>query len=232
MFSPEFHREPRLNLPTMGGNAGDGSNSSAKQRRITNQKCGTPAPNLFPSFKTTRYNNSATPDTFPLFPTYVQNTVNPIGTTTRPPNQGNFGMAGSGSNQSGAGYKPREKSPYKLSQLGAISGKTQEFPYLTSQLYPNSMVDFHHPVYYGVNQGEPETFTQGTDMPRGSATSQQSVMPHNTPAQERERMYRSAQAVNQAQSMAVNRLNAKRGMSQRDARARQRASAPYQMVYN
>ena len=231
MFNPEFHREPRLNLPTMAGNAGNGGQPIARPV-VVNQKCGTPAPNLFPSFETTRYNNSARPDTFPLFPTYVQNTVNPIGRTNHAPHQGNFGNAGNGSNQSGAGYKPLEKSPYKLSQLGAISGKTQEFPYLTSQLYPNSMLNFHHPVYYGINQGDPETYTQGTDMPRGSATSQQSVMPLRTPAQERATMYRSAQVVNTAQAMAVNRLNTQRRNDQRDAQGRVRASAPYQMVYN
>jgi hypothetical protein len=158
--------------------------------------------------------------------------INPIGTTTRAPRQGNFGNSGNGSNQSGAGYKPLQKSPYKLSQLGAISGKTQEFPYLTSQLYPNSMLNFHHPVYYGINQGDPETYTQGTDMPRGAATSQRSVMPRNTPAQERATMYRSAQAVNTAQAMAVNRLKADRVLNQRDAQDRLHASAPYQMVYN
>ena len=51
-----------------------------------------------------------------------------------------------------------------------------------------------------------QQYTQGTDMPRGSATSQQSVMPLRTPAQERATMYRSAQVVNTAQAMAVNRL--------------------------
>ena len=229
MMNPEFSRQPRLNLPTNQGNSGNGGQPN--RPTLVNQRCGTPAPNLFPSFKTTPYNNSATPDTFPLFNTFVQNTVNPIGRTNHAPHQGNFGNAGNGNNQSGAGYKPLPMN-YRLSQLGAISGKTQEFPYLTSQLYPNSMLNFHHPVYYGVNQGDPETYTQGTDMPRGSATSQQSVMPLRTPAQERATMYRSGHVVNTAQAMAVNRLNTQRSNNQRDARGRIQASAPYQMVYN
>ena len=229
MMNPEFSRQPRLNLPTKTGNAGNGGQPN--RPTLVNQRCGTPAPNLFPSFKTTPYNNSATPDTFPLFNTFVQNTVNPIGRTNHAPHQGNFGNAGNGNNQSGAGYKPLPMN-HRLSQLGAISGKNQTFPYLTSQLYADGMVNFHHPVYYGVKQGDPETYSQGIDMPRGMGSSQQSVTSVDTPAQERSTMYRSAQAVNAAQRMSVNRINDKRMRDKRDARARIQASAPYQMIYN
>lgn len=230
MFNPEFTRQPRQTLPVHTGQAGNGSRPN--RPTIVNQKCGTPAPNLFPSFETTPYNNSAQSEVFPLFTTFVQNTVNPIGRTTNAPHMGATGLAGNGSNQNGAGYKPLNKSPYRLSQLGAISGKTQEFPYLTSQLYADGMVDYHRTPYYGINQGDEETYKQGTDIPMGMPSYQQSVTPLNTPAQERATMYRSAQAVNVAQQMAVNRLNANRIYNERHANDMRRASAPYQMVYN
>ena len=230
MFNPEISREPRQTLPVHTGQASSGSR--VNRPTIVNQKCGTPAPNLFPSFETTPYNNSAQSQTFPLFNTFLENTVNPIGVTTNAPHMGSIGLASNGSNKNGAGYKPLNKSPYRLSQLGAISGNTQEMPYLTSQLYANGMVEYHRTPYYGINQGDEETFIQGTDIPRGQPSSQQYVTPIRTPAQERATMYRSAQPVNVAQNYAVNRLNANRIYNQRDANDRRRASAPYQMVYN
>jgi len=231
MMNPEFSRQPPLNLGTRVGNAANGS--KVNRPTIVNQRCGTKAPNLFPSFETTPYNNSAQSFSFPLFNTFVENTVNPIGTVTNPPGSGNTGLSGNGSNQNGAGYKPLDKS-YRLSQLGAISGPNQTFPYLTSQMYPQGMINFHHPVYYGINQGEPETYTNGVDIPRGMPSQQISIQPHMTPAQERATQYRSANAVNVAQRYAVNRLAANRIYNQRDAQDRRLMSAPVQMqmVYN
>jgi len=232
MMNPEFSRQPRQTLPVHTGQASNGGKPN--RPTIVNQKCGTPAPNLHPSFETTPYNNSMQSQIFPLFTTFVQNTVNPIGRTNNAPHMGATGLAGAGTNSNGAGYKPLNKSPYNLNTLGAISGKTQEFPYLTSQLYSQGMIDYHATPYYGINQGDEETYIQGTDIPRGMASISRSVAPVNTPAQERATMYRSAQAVNTAQRMAVNRLNANRLYNQRDAQDRRQMSAPVQMqmVYN
>jgi hypothetical protein len=213
MMNPEFTRQPRQTLPVHTGQASNGGRPN--RPTIVNQKCGTPAPNLNPSFETTPYNNSMQSQIFPVFTTFVENTVNPIGRTNNAPHMGATGLAGAGTNSYGAGYKPLNKSPYNLNTLGAISGKTQEFPYLTSQLYAQGMIDYHATPYYGINQGDEETYIQGTDIPRGMASISRSVAPVN--------------AVNTAQRMAVNRLNANRIYNQRDAQDRRQMSAPVQM---
>ena len=233
-MNPHFNREPQLNLPTQTGSQGNGGKPN--RPTIVNQKPGTPAPNLFPSFDSTPYNNSAQSSMFPLFNTYVQNTINPIGRTDYAPHMGSVGLAGNGSNQNGAGYKPLNKSPYNVGSLGAISGVSQEFPYLTSQLYADGMVNFHHPVYYGINKGEEETYSQGTDLPRGMPSSQSSIMNLRTPDQERAMLTRAMNTVDTtrdvASRMASGRRNATMLYNERDRNDRRRLSAPYQMVYN
>lgn len=211
-MNPEFTRKPHLNLPTHAGTMSNGSRIN--KPTFVNQRAGTPAPNLHPSFETTPYNNSAQSFMFPMYNTFVANTTNPIGRTDNPRKRGTTGLAGNGSNQNGAGYAPPPMSPYRMEQLGLISGNSQSFPYLSSQLYGDGMLDFHRPAYYGINMGNPETYEQGASIDNSDPSSQESVIPLRTPDQERQRqttrdrdrIMNSARAVSHAQQMANDRL--------------------------